>query len=92
MPKGKIEIALAGELCESAKPRAHLSRFAGAGAPSVLTDHRRLHAVPLDQLKRLSVAAGSDRNLVAARLHDLDERSEDERMDARSHVDPNSHR
>ena len=51
-----------------------------------------VHPVLLDQLEGLCVLARRDLDLVAARLEQLDERPEDERVRTRRHVDPDPHR
>ena len=105
MPSRRAVIVSSCEPCASAtsksrplaqrrsapQPRAQLPRLADARPAAVVADHRRRHAVLLDQLQRLRVVARRDLDLVAARLEQLDERPEDERMRARRHVDPDPH-
>src|SRR5579864_4150062 len=69
----------------------HLPRLLDARAPAVPPDHLRLEPVQLQQLQRLRVVARRDLHLVAARLHDLDQRPEHEHVRARRHVDPDLH-
>jgi hypothetical protein len=56
-----------------------------------MPDHRRGHAVRLDQLQRLRVVAGGDLDLVALRAQALDEGAEDQRVRARREVAPDPH-
>src|SRR5579871_6752858 len=77
---------------ERAQAPPHLRGLAEAGATAVLADHRRRHPVLLDQLYGLCVVARRDLDLVASCTQSLDQRPEDERMRARRHVDPYSHR
>ena len=86
-----VEVASARPASQRAQPRGHLPRLAEPRAAAVMPDRRRGHAVALDQLQGLRVVARGDLDLVAARLEQLDERPEDERMRARRHVDPDAH-
>ena len=67
------------------------ARLPGARATAVLADHLRLEPVQLEQLERLRVVARGDLDLVSSTPKDPDQRSEDEHVRARRHVDPDLH-
>ena len=86
-----VEVAIFREAVECLEARGELLRLTLRRGAAVVAEHRRGHAVALDQLCRLCIGTRCDLDRVTIGLEQSDERCEDERVRARGEIDPDAH-